>query len=130
MAADAHPVPTEQLDEQTLLKRIEDLVPKLRERALEAEDLRQIPQQTLDDVWATGYLSAFRTRHFGGPGLGLSALANGARILAQGCASTAWRSSWAANAPGCRPVRSAGWVWRSQFRGATRCRPGPTGTPA
>jgi 3-hydroxy-9,10-secoandrosta-1,3,5(10)-triene-9,17-dione monooxygenase len=90
MAADAHPAPTEQLDEQTLLQRIEDLVPTLRERAQEAEDLRQIPQQTLDDVWATGYLSAFRTRHFGGPGLGLAALANGARILAHGCASTAW----------------------------------------
>ena len=81
---------TDKLDEQTLLQRIGDLVPDLRERAQEAEDLRQIPQQTLDDVWATGYLSAFRTRYFGGPGLGLSALANGARILAHGCASTAW----------------------------------------
>ncbi|HEX5587291.1 MAG TPA: hypothetical protein VFZ17_08290 [Acidimicrobiia bacterium] len=79
-----------ELDEPTLLQRLDALVPVLRERAQEAEDLRQIPQSTIDDVWATGYLSAFRTCHFGGPGLGLSALANGARILAHGCASTAW----------------------------------------
>jgi len=83
-------LPIEQLDEQTLLDRLSDLVPTLRERAQETEDLRQLPQPTIDDLWATGYLSAFRTRHFGGPGLGLSALANGARILAHGCASTAW----------------------------------------
>jgi 3-hydroxy-9,10-secoandrosta-1,3,5(10)-triene-9,17-dione monooxygenase len=83
-------IPTAQLDEQVLLDRLEELVPTLRERAQSAEDLRQLPQQTIDDLWATGYLSAFRTRHFGGPGLGLSALANGARILAHGCASTAW----------------------------------------
>ena len=90
MATEAHAVPAKQLDEQTLLQRIGELLPVLRERAQEAEELRQIPPQTLEDVWATGYLSAFRTRHFGGPGLGLSALANGARILAHGCASTAW----------------------------------------
>src|ERR1700733_3112148 len=80
----------ERLDEHTLLQRLEDLVPILRSRAQETEVLRQVPQATIDDLWATGYLSAFRTRHFGGPGLGLSALANGARILAHGCASTAW----------------------------------------
>jgi 3-hydroxy-9,10-secoandrosta-1,3,5(10)-triene-9,17-dione monooxygenase len=84
------PTSAERLDEQTLLQRLEDLVPILRERAQEAEVLRQIPQATIDDVWASGYLSAFRTLHFGGPGLGLSALANGARIMAHGCASTAW----------------------------------------
>jgi alkylation response protein AidB-like acyl-CoA dehydrogenase len=84
-------VPTEHLDEeQALLCRLEELVPTLQERAQSAEDLRHLPEETIDDLWATGYLSAFRTRHFGGPGLGLSALANGARILAHGCASTAW----------------------------------------
>jgi alkylation response protein AidB-like acyl-CoA dehydrogenase len=89
-------VSSEQLDEQTLLRRLTDLVPTLRERAQETEDLRQLPQQTIDDLWATGYLSAFRTRQFGGPGLGLSALANGARILAHGCASTAWTAVFSA----------------------------------
>jgi len=81
---------TAQLDEETLLRRLEDLLPALRDRATDAEEIRAIPQQTIDDIWETGYLSAFKTRYFGGPGLSLSALANGARILAHGCASTAW----------------------------------------
>jgi 3-hydroxy-9,10-secoandrosta-1,3,5(10)-triene-9,17-dione monooxygenase len=83
-------LPIEQFDERILLQGLEGLVPALQERAQETEELRQLPQRTLDDLWDAGYLSAFRTRHFGGPGLGLSALANGARILAHGCASTAW----------------------------------------
>ena len=78
------------LTEAELLSRLEALVPALRERAQETERLRHIPQATFDDAKRSGYLSAFRTRHFGGPGLGLSALANGARILAHGCASSAW----------------------------------------
>ncbi len=98
MATQAGKVTTGQIDEATLLYRIEALVPELRERAGGTEDLRQIPQRTMDDMWATGYLSAFRTRHFGGPGLGLSALANGARILAHGCASTAWTMVFLAQA--------------------------------
>ena len=98
MGTQAGKVTTGQIDEATLLYRIEALVPELRERAGGTEDLRQIPQRTIDDMWATGYLSAFRTRHFGGPGLGLSALANGARILAHGCASTAWTMVFLAQA--------------------------------
>jgi 3-hydroxy-9,10-secoandrosta-1,3,5(10)-triene-9,17-dione monooxygenase len=76
--------------EAVVMQRLEALVPKLRERAAETEKLRKVPQATFDDVKATGYLSGFRTRHFGGPGLGLSALANGARIMAHGCGSSAW----------------------------------------
>src|ERR1700704_898711 len=82
--------PRQQLTEAELLGRIEAMVPALRARALETERLRRLPQATFDDARNSGYLSAFRGRYFGGPGLGLSALANGARILAHGCASSAW----------------------------------------
>jgi 3-hydroxy-9,10-secoandrosta-1,3,5(10)-triene-9,17-dione monooxygenase len=78
------------LTEDELLRRLRGMLPALRERASEAERLRKLPQSTIDDAKKSGYLSAFRTRYFGGPGLGLSALANGARILAQGCGSSAW----------------------------------------
>jgi alkylation response protein AidB-like acyl-CoA dehydrogenase len=78
------------LTEEVLLERLKAMVPPLRSRAPLAERLRQLPEQTMTDAKESGFLSAFRTRHFGGPGLGLSALANGARILAQGCASSAW----------------------------------------
>src|SRR4051812_7407089 len=80
----------QRLTEAELLGCLEAMVPALRERAIETERLRRLPQATLDDAKNSGYLSAFRTRHFGGPGLGLSALANGARIMAHGCASSAW----------------------------------------
>jgi GTP cyclohydrolase II len=82
--------PEEGLTEEVLLKRLTDMVPNLRARASETERIRRLPEQTMIDARQSGFLSGFRTRHFGGPGLGLSALANGARILAHGCASSAW----------------------------------------
>ena len=87
----ANPRPEVGLTEAELLKRLEAMVPGLLERAVETERLRKLPEQTMIEARASGYLSAFRTRHFGGPeGMGLSAMANGARILAHGCASSAW----------------------------------------
>src|SRR3978361_1385706 len=80
----------EDLTEAVLLARREAVVPRLRERAAETEQLRQLPQATIDEALATGFLGAFRPQHYGGAGLGLSALANGARILAHGCTSSAW----------------------------------------
>lgn len=73
-----------------MLANLEAMVPALKERAAEAERLRMLPQQTIDDAWASGFLGGFRTRYWGGPGFGLYALANGARILAHGCGSSAW----------------------------------------
>src|ERR1700712_1046488 len=90
MTANQPKRPEEGLTEAVLLSRLTAMVPSLRERASEAERLRKLPEQTIIDARNSGFLSAFRTRHFGGPGLGLSAIANGARILAQGCASSAW----------------------------------------
>jgi alkylation response protein AidB-like acyl-CoA dehydrogenase len=78
------------LTEDVLLARLTAMLPALRERAPEAERLRRLPDATIEDAWESGYLTAFKTKYFGGPGLGLSALANGARILAQACGSTAW----------------------------------------
>jgi GTP cyclohydrolase II len=78
------------LAEPALLDRLEALVPVLRERAPETERLRQLPQATIDDALASGFVGAFRPRAYGGSGLGLSSLANGTRILAHGCASSAW----------------------------------------
>ena len=84
------PHPEEGLTEAVLLARLEAMVPDLLARAPETERLRQLPEQTMIDARASGYLSAFRPRYFGGSGLGLSALANSSRILAHGCASSAW----------------------------------------
>jgi 3-hydroxy-9,10-secoandrosta-1,3,5(10)-triene-9,17-dione monooxygenase len=87
---------TSVLTEKELLDRIRALQPALRERASEAEKLRRLPDSTFEDVKATGYLSAFQPLYFGGSGLGLSALANGARLLAQACTSTGWTMAFLA----------------------------------
>src|ERR1700728_4486193 len=78
------------LNEEILLDRLGAMVPALRERADETEQLRRIPEATMVEVAASGFLGAFRPTGYGGPGLGLSALPNGARLLAHGCASSAW----------------------------------------
>ena len=78
--------------EAEILARLEALVPLLREQAGETERLRHMPEATLSAVAETGFIGAFRPRHFGGLGFGLSTMANGARIMAHGCASSAWTS--------------------------------------
>lgn len=78
------------VSEAEMLSRLEAMVPRLRQRSKETETLRHLPQATIDEAIATGFVGAFRPRRFGGCGLGLSTLANGARILAHGCASSAW----------------------------------------
>src|SRR4051794_28067658 len=80
----------ETLTEELLLGRLEAMVPRLRERAAETEALRELPTATVDEALATGFVGAFRPRAHGGSGLGLSTIANGTRILAHGCASSAW----------------------------------------
>ncbi len=85
-----------ELTEEILLERLEAIVPNLRARAQETERLRYVPEESLREIRDAGYLHAFRPVHFGGSGLGLSALCNGARILAHGCASTAWTASFLA----------------------------------
>ncbi len=78
------------LTEEVLLARLEAMVPALRERAAETERLRHVPEETMSEARRSGFIYAFKPKYYGGSGLGLSALANGARILAHGCASSAW----------------------------------------
>lgn len=78
------------LSQEILLSRLEAMVPALRERAAETERLRHVPEETMEEARRSGFLYAFKPKYYGGAGLGLSALANGARTLAHGCASSAW----------------------------------------
>lgn len=81
---------TDGFTEGVLLARLEAMVPRLRDRAAETEQLRRLPDETITEALETGFIGAFRPQRYGGSGLGLSALANGTRILAHGCASSAW----------------------------------------
>ena len=66
------------------------LVPKLAERAAEAERLRHTPQETINDLHASGLMRMMQPLRFGGSELGLDALLDVVLELSRGCASTAW----------------------------------------
>lgn len=70
------------------------MVAPLGERAREAEELRQLPQATLDDCNAVDAFALVVPERLGGHGLGLRTLTEVTRILAQGCVSTAWTVSF------------------------------------
>jgi GTP cyclohydrolase II len=73
-----------------LLSRVEALVPRLRERAAETEELRRIPEATIAELQAAGVFRMLAPKAVGGYGMGLETYVQVVRRLAQGDASTAW----------------------------------------
>jgi 3-hydroxy-9,10-secoandrosta-1,3,5(10)-triene-9,17-dione monooxygenase len=85
-------------DRDVLVQRAIELVPMLRERALETEQLRQLPQETIDALHATELLRAAQPARYGGLGLDLDVVFDVAAELGQGCGSAAWcYSIWASH---------------------------------
>ncbi len=86
------------MDREELIRRAEDLVPVLRERAALTEELRQIPQETVDDFHASGILRASQPTRFGGYDIDYPVVLDIAAELGRGCGSTAWcYAIWAAH---------------------------------
>jgi 3-hydroxy-9,10-secoandrosta-1,3,5(10)-triene-9,17-dione monooxygenase len=71
-------------------ERARGLVPALEGRAARAEELRQLPPETLRDLHETGLFRMLQPEALGGAELDFSALVDIGAILARGCASTAW----------------------------------------
>ena len=78
------------LDHAAFVDRCEALAVELAARAAEGEELRRLPDATLDDARRQELLTAVVPAALGGHGLGLDALAQGTRILAHGCPASAW----------------------------------------
>jgi alkylation response protein AidB-like acyl-CoA dehydrogenase len=81
---------TETLSREELLERADALVPILAERAQETEELRRIPQATLDDIVASRLLRTANPTRYGGHGLDWDSVWEIGWRLGQGCGSTAW----------------------------------------
>ncbi len=79
---------------EELMAWAESMVAPLSERASEAEQLRELPQATIDDVERAGVFKMVVPSELGGWGLGLRALADSTRVLAHGCMSSAWTLSF------------------------------------
>jgi 3-hydroxy-9,10-secoandrosta-1,3,5(10)-triene-9,17-dione monooxygenase len=73
-----------------LRARAEALVPALRERALQAEQLRRLPDETVADLHASGLFRMLQPARVGGGELPYRALCELTAVIAEGCGSTAW----------------------------------------
>lgn len=73
-----------------LLARVDALIPGLRERAAETEEIRRIPEASMAELKAAGVFQMLAPKAVGGFGMGLETYVEVVRRLAQGCVSTAW----------------------------------------
>ncbi|MGN7148261.1 GTP cyclohydrolase II RibA [Arthrobacter sp. SAFR-179] len=73
-----------------MLARVDALVPGLRARAEEAEQLRRLPAVTVQELQDAGVFRILAPAGVGGYGLGAQSYGEAVRVLARGCASTAW----------------------------------------
>src|SRR5437870_2152224 len=69
------------------------MVPRLKERASLADELRRCPDETLRELRESGLMRILQPRRVGGSELDWVLLIDIGAALAQGCASTAW--NWA-----------------------------------
>ncbi len=73
-----------------LLRRASALAPVLKERAAQAEQLRQVPPESVQDLLAAGLIRIGNPDRFGGAGLDIDTAFAVSSELGRGCGSTAW----------------------------------------
>lgn len=83
----------EQRDVQAVLSGIDDLLPNLRERAQIAEDQRQVPYETINELDEVGFFKLLQPEQWGGLQADPTAFYEAVRRLASACGSTGWISS-------------------------------------
>ena len=76
--------------DEEFVDRARMIVPRIRERADEAERLRTLPGDMMDVVREAGLLHAFIPERYGGYNLNWGPQIAAGRAVARGCASTAW----------------------------------------
>lgn len=73
-----------------LLARAEALVPVLRERAGRTEELRQLPDDTIDDLHRSGLFRILQPKRVGGSELPFRSIVELVSMIGKGDGSTAW----------------------------------------
>jgi 3-hydroxy-9,10-secoandrosta-1,3,5(10)-triene-9,17-dione monooxygenase len=66
------------------------LVPKLRDRAKETEEIRRIPEATMNDLKEAGLFKLLRPRIYGGYQTSMRTYSDCIIEISRGCASTGW----------------------------------------
>lgn len=82
------------LTHDDVIERCEALAPRLAERAAEAERIRRLTPDTIDDLVELDLLPMVVPTSLGGHGLGMRTLAHSTRILGHGCTASAWTISF------------------------------------
>lgn len=92
-AAPLRTAPDPSLSPDDMLRRAEELVPLLRERAAEVDENRRIHDDTYRRLLDAGFLHMLKPKKYGGLEMTEHEHARVAMTLAKGCASTAWTFS-------------------------------------
>ncbi|MGW1976862.1 acyl-CoA dehydrogenase family protein [Streptomyces sp. NPDC001889] len=90
MAQVENPGNVEENPREELLAAARALAPAVAKRAGHAEELRELPEETVADLVATGLPELLVPRRFGGRELDFGTLVGATTELARGCASTSW----------------------------------------
>jgi 3-hydroxy-9,10-secoandrosta-1,3,5(10)-triene-9,17-dione monooxygenase len=83
----------EQRDAQSVLDGIDDLLPLIGKRAQAAEDLRQIPDDTIAELDEVGFFKLLQPEQWGGLQCDPTVFYEAVRRLGSACGSTGWVSS-------------------------------------
>jgi 3-hydroxy-9,10-secoandrosta-1,3,5(10)-triene-9,17-dione monooxygenase len=83
----------QQRDAQAVLAGIDGLLPTLRNRAQDAENLRRIPDETIKDLDEVGFFKLLQPSQWGGIEADPTLFFEAVRRLASACGSTGWVSS-------------------------------------
>ena len=78
----------QQRDAQSVLAGIDDLLPTLRERAQATEDLRRIPDETVDQLDEIGFFKLLQPEQWGGLQADPTLFYEAVRRIASACGST------------------------------------------
>lgn len=76
-----------------VLDAVRDLLPSLRDRAQETEDLRRIPDENIKGLQETGFFRLLQPRRYEGIETSPVDFYTGVRLIASACGSTGWVSS-------------------------------------
>jgi 3-hydroxy-9,10-secoandrosta-1,3,5(10)-triene-9,17-dione monooxygenase len=76
-----------------VLDAVRDVLPSLRDRAQETEDLRRIPDETIKGLQATGFFRLLQPARYDGIEASPVDFYRGVRLIASACGSTGWVSS-------------------------------------
>ncbi|WP_246050009.1 acyl-CoA dehydrogenase family protein [Aquibacillus sediminis] len=75
---------------EELVNKAHALIPKLRERAEETEELGKMPDATIEDLKRNGIINVFQPKMYGGFQENFRTFTEVTTEIARGCGSTAW----------------------------------------